>query len=140
MTQTFIGNIVKGVKEVAAGAHTFTIAYSPQGYKDKDIIYIRCVMFKDIVNFHRNMIKYFTKGCTVVVTGAISSNKVLIGKNNCPIALISFIVSSINFLPKGRKYPPAEYQLMFKEFESAGNTISISDECNENKLNAIFNS
>ena len=138
MTQTFIGNIVKGVKEVAAGANTFTIAYSPQG--SKDIIYIRCVMFKDIVNFHKNVIKYFTKGCTVVVTGTISSNKVLIGKNNYPVALISFIVSSINFLPKGRKYPPEEYQLIYKEFESDINAISISSECSESKLNAIFNS
>ena len=102
MTQTFMGNISQDIKELKSGTYAFSLAYNPIG-KDKEPIFIRCVMFKDIVNFHRHILSYLNKGAGLVVTGTISEVNAYINKNQEPAASISLIVNSLQFLPRRKK-------------------------------------
>ena len=102
MTQIFIGNISQDVKKYSSGVNIFSLAYNPPG-KDQKAIFIRCIMFKDTADIHRNMISYLTKGCSLVVTGTISENQAYINRNNEPAATISLIVSAIQFMPRKKR-------------------------------------
>lgn len=99
MTQTFIGYIAQDITELNKGAKAFTLAYNPVG-KDKEAIFIRCTMFKDIVASNVNIIKYLKKGSSVIVSGNISENSVYQTKTGEYKAGLKVIVYAITFMPK----------------------------------------
>lgn len=107
MTQSFMGNVSKDIDEFKEGMYSFNLAYNPPG-KDKDTIFIRCVMFSGIAIAHKNMIRYFTKGSRLLVTGSITEIKSYINKNNEPASSVSLTVHNVQFLPKSKSQEEQE--------------------------------